>query len=352
MFEDEPYGSNILNMSAAKEIEKFFYEKVEKSMSPLFSTRSNLENIYDKDLIQYLIQEKNILDWKNFKYPYKPLLLLAIYKENKTKEKLFNRWIEIDYQIIKNFYNFITNDYFLYEILENHKSKENWYLGINKDEANKIYNKVIKPSPINHLRSEWFSFDEKSIRLNFENPKDSDVDFFEQKCMRALKVAIPLYDKNFSFSDLVNFDDKEIQEIHTNGIDEKTSEVIRRQYQHIFRKKVLDRDEGKCVICCIKNFNILEACHIKPYAESSDIEKYDFNNGLTFCANHPILFDKGFFTFDDNWKVKIWNSLETNDKDLFFSQYEDCYIKIFCKFAKHKDVFNYLKYHRKNIFKR
>jgi putative restriction endonuclease len=69
--------------------------------------------------------------------------------------------------------------------------------------------------------------------------------------------------------------------------------------QHIFAASIKDRD-GKCIICCIDRPELLQACHIKPFSQcSNQIEQVDSNNGITLCANHHKLFDRGLFTFDE-----------------------------------------------------
>lgn len=351
-------------MSAREQIDLFFKKKVLWGMAPLTFPDIKIYNVDDTEIIDFkemIVNEYKGIDLKKLKYPYKPFLLLSIFKENNTKEKLFNREIEINQNIIKNFYEFISNDYYLFEILKSHKNKENWCfeLGFNKEDADNIYNNVIRPSPITHLESEWFKIIKgRKILLNFDNPTDFDVDYFEDKCNEALQKAIYWY-KNKNWKNLLFTSDQILTDLTTVGLDTITSgfdkkryDVVIREYQYFFRKQVLDRDKGKCLVCCIENKSVLEACHIKPYSISSDIEKYDINNGLTLCANHHKLFDSGYFTFDDNWKVKLFSSISNEDNNLFFLQYEDCWEKIFKSFPNYYQLVKYLNYHQENIFRK
>lgn len=373
-------------MNAQKEIDLFFEEKIMggNSMAPLFSSKSKLE--FDEYFINYLLyifDKKNIdINACNLKYPYKPFLLLSICNENKTKDELFNKWIKIDETITKNFFNFVTNDYILFGFLKNHKNKEEWDLIF---DWKKVYNNVIKTSPVKHLESKWFQVNDDNVLLNFENPSDLDVKYFQYKCEIALKKALPWNKDINSWHDLLNADENVLANIRTNGIDvdldnptqnpinlnkeflnhlfnklniktDTTNEKayrydVRGWYQHIYRKLLFNRDK-KCLICCINNTDVLEACHIKPYSKCNDIEKFDINNGLTLCANHHKLFDSGLFTFDDTWNVKMSKNNSQNDDNLFFLQYEDCWTKIFKNFPNPKNLISYLKYHQNNIFQK
>lgn len=330
-------NSKILN----KDIYQFFIEKINKN-APL-----NIPNdeILKKD-IKELPQNINI---EKIKYPYKPFLLLSIinaFKNNKDiifKENI----ILFNDAIIKNFYDLVTNDYLLFNILKNDKSKKVWELGYNQEVKKSVFS-IMLQGPIKHLESKWFEYQKetKSIKLNFNiNNYEEDCNYLESLCYVAIKKSIPWYqDKdNKEINNILYYD---YNELITNGILEFNSEYQNRKYQHIFRKSVLDRD-GKCLICCIQNTKILEACHIKPYKDSDYMEKYDQNNGITLCSNHHRLFDNGLFTFDKNWNIKISKNLSEYDDNLFFRQYDNCHKQTLLKFPSTN---NYTKFHHNNIF--
>lgn len=326
-----------------KNIYDFFVEKINKN-APL-----NIPNdeILKKD-IKEVLQNQTI---DKIKYPYKPFLVLSIinaFKEN--KEILFKEKIILFHDsIIKNFYNFVTNDYLLFNILKGDKSKKVWELGYN-DQVKKSVFSIMLQGPIKHLDSKWFVYEKetKSVKFNFDsNDYEKDYKDLESLCYLTLKKSIPWY----AFKD-----DKELSNIYydyseliTNGISPlQSNEFQSRKYQHIFRKVVLDRD-GKCLICCIQNTKLLQACHIKPYKDSDDMEKYDFNNGITLCSNHHILFDNGLFSFDQNWNIKISKNMNEIDDNLFFRQYDNCHKKTLLGFSSSN---NYTKFHYNNIFEK
>ena len=83
-----------------------------------------------------------------------------------------------------------------------------------------------------------------------------------------------------------------------------------------FRDRLIQRDES-CVLCGLKNRNLLYASHIKPWSVCKDSnEKLDSNNGLLLCAIHDALFDKGLITFDENGVLLISESVSEDDREL------------------------------------
>lgn len=329
-------NNKILN----NDIYKFFIEKINKNAPLIIPTNTTLE----KDIEEILNKKA-----PQIKYPYKPFLILSIINVLKNnKEFLFKKNISLfDDEIIKNFYDLVTNDYLLFNILKGDKSKKTWELGFNKKVMKSVFS-IMLQGPIRYLESKWFKYNKenKSVKFYFEiNNYEQDFNYLESLCYVAIKKSIPWY-KFKDNKEIANILEYEYSDLITNGIVPTYSEYQNRKYQHIFRKIVLDRD-GKCLICCIENSKIIQACHIKPYKDSNEIEKYDFNNGITLCSNHHILFDNGLFSFDENWNIKISKEINEFDDDLFFRQYDNCHKKTLIKFSSSND---YTKFHYSNIF--
>lgn len=324
------------------QLKKFFNNTVNMN-APL--------KINDKAIIDEINEIENI-QIKQIKYPYKPFLLLSIIKYVETnKSDLFNSKIIINDQIILNFYNLITNDYLLFSILKTNKSKLLWDVGFNKNVKNSVYS-IMRDSPLRHLECQYFHFDKKEksvvIKIDLENNL-INFNTFKEYCLNSLKRCIPWY-FNSTINDIWDFAINDYESVINNVVDYdyhlSVSKI--RKYQHLFRKEVLDRDQ-KCLICCTEHNAVLQACHIKPYSVSNDKEKYDYQNGITLCANHHKLFDQGYFSFDQNWNVVISKSLNEIDDNLFFKQYEGCYQNSFNRFA---NMNIYIDFHKTNIFKR
>ena len=60
---------------------------------------------------------------------------------------------------------------------------------------------------------------------------------------------------------------------------------------------------------------MLVASHIKGWADSTDSEKLDENNGLLLCAHHDALFDKHLISFDDDGNVVVSTQLSATECD-------------------------------------
>lgn len=78
------------------------------------------------------------------------------------------------------------------------------------------------------------------------------------------------------------------------------AEIIRRQGQRAFRKKLLDAYDGKCAVTGCAVAWILEAAHISPY-RGPDTNKAD--NGLLLRADVHTLFDLGLLSIDPETSV-------------------------------------------------
>ena len=134
---------------------------------------------------------------------------------------------------------------------------------------------------------------------------------------------------------------EELNTSHEFGYDQ-TMLIKIRVNQSAFRAKLLFRYK-KCYICGISNQSCLCASHIKPWKDSSPVEKLDIDNGLLLCANHDRLFDRGLITFDGKGKIMISNKLSSTDHKLLNID-SNLIIQLLGNTGK------YMKYHRDNVF--
>ncbi|WP_247233346.1 HNH endonuclease [Telluribacter sp. SYSU D00476] len=95
---------------------------------------------------------------------------------------------------------------------------------------------------------------------------------------------------------------------------ERSGLITSRVGQGWYREQLLQRWEGKCAItgCSVKE--VLIASHIIPWAESSDQERLDPENGILLSPTLDALFDRHLISFDDEGKIII--SRKLSDKDL------------------------------------
>ena len=72
--------------------------------------------------------------------------------------------------------------------------------------------------------------------------------------------------------------------------------------QGAFRVLVIDAYQRRCTVTGEKILPVLEAAHIKPYAQSGP---HAVNNGLLLRADLHILFDRGYLTVDPDLRVHV-----------------------------------------------
>ncbi len=291
----------------------------------------------------------------NLKYPYKPFLILAILEEFGIDS--FKKVISVENSnLIKRFYDFCSFDEQLFKILSSQKSKNQWGLGFNKVLEQSVFS-IMKEGPLDHLQSKnnqnkkWFTWSQKNkiIYLDIDSTNiEKDVENLKELCHFTVLKCLPWFERQAGVEYLISTGEN-LKNIGFIIGENQFNLVQKRERQHLFRKDVLDRDQ-KCLICCIENYNILQACHIKPYANCDDSEKYDDENGITLCLNHHKLFDKGLFTLNKNAKVEISKNLLEDDIHLFFKQYEPCHSVTINSFDSSIFKNKFWDYHNKNIF--
>lgn len=118
---------------------------------------------------------------------------------------------------------------------------------------------------------------------------------------------------NYDISNL----DKEVGNVELEEIDEPVSkyssldgtdaliEGKTRIGQLKLRNNILKLYDNQCAFCNISHPKLLVASHIKPWAKSSKEERVDNSNAILLCGTHDKLFDRGFITLDDNFKIII-----------------------------------------------
>jgi len=125
---------------------------------------------------------------------------------------------------------------------------------------------------------------------------------------------------------------------------EKQRLVSARIGQGWFREKLIALWQG-CAVTKCNEISILRASHIKPWRYSDNQERLDVYNGLLLTPNLDLLFDKGFISFKENGEIIISKKMNT-DNILRLGVAHDM------KITTQKQHFSYLKWHRKNIFKK
>jgi len=77
-----------------------------------------------------------------------------------------------------------------------------------------------------------------------------------------------------------------------------------RTKQNLFRRR-LQTVEAGCRLTGVKDLRFLRASHMKPWADSSDQERVDANNGLLLTPSADLLFDRGWISFRDEGTLLV-----------------------------------------------
>ena len=291
-------------------------------------------------------------DISNYKYPYKPILIISIIINIKNIDLLFNSKIIIDENspITKTYYDLLTNSEAIFNFLKLHNSKEEWFEIYNQQVKRQVVSNIFN-NPAKKLKAEGFWYVNKKqkyieMRVNGTHDELEKLKtILLDESLKCLRKCVPDY-KDLNLNEICTYDEYLMQRLRDGfGLNEN-KEKQGRKYQHIFSKKIFNRDR-KCMICCLDLPELLEAAHIKPYSTChNDLERYDENNGILLCCNHHKLYDRGLFTFEIDGTIKISKTLNDPDNYLLIKTFEPCYRKNSYYYAK-----EYINFHQKNIFR-
>ena len=119
--------------------------------------------------------------------------------------------------------------------------------------------------------------------------------------------------------------------------------------QGAFRVLITDAYSRKCSISGERTLPVLEAAHIKPYAESGP---HFISNGLLLRSDLHKLFDSGYLTITDEYKIEVSNRIKQeyeNGKEHY--QYHGKILHNIPNKDMNKPNKNYIEWHNSNIFK-
>lgn len=142
--------------------------------------------------------------------------------------------------------------------------------------------------------------------------------------------------------------DKIIENIQANAKlkqTEKESIVKSRIGQGDFRKKLIEKYNGACMITGLTDTRLLVASHIKPWSVSSNEDRLDAENGFLLNSLFDKMFDLGIITFKYNGMMIVSNSIKKKNLDILNLNVSRTYdLK-----ATQKLLVN-LEYHRDMVF--
>ncbi len=141
--------------------------------------------------------------------------------------------------------------------------------------------------------------------------------------------------------------EKAISDYATLAETERIAIVKSRVGQGLFRKRLIDKYKGACIITGVSAKKLLVASHIKPWAVSNNEERLSEENGLLLSPTYDKLFDYGLISFSNQGNMIISSQLSDEDKTkLHLSTNIQYDLKMSSKMMEHLD------YHRDIIFVR
>jgi 5-methylcytosine-specific restriction enzyme A len=150
-----------------------------------------------------------------------------------------------------------------------------------------------------------------------------DVDYFETKdTSGAIRIGIkfffkkagaqiPIYPGITTRSPII--EDPHVQvKLDIPGITERKGLVTSRVGQGAYRKRIVHRWEYKCAVTGFDQLDVLIASHIVPWADATDNERLDVDNGILLSPTYDALFDRHLITFENNGKIILSDSIDFN----------------------------------------
>lgn len=113
---------------------------------------------------------------------------------------------------------------------------------------------------------------------------------------------------------------KEALQTKTFDIDTSNTEIMGitkvRINQSVLRDYVLENYENKCSLCNISKRDLLVCSHIKPWSVDEK-NRLNPSNAICFCALHDKLFDRGYFSLNDNYHIIFGKKADLSISMLF-----------------------------------
>lgn len=141
--------------------------------------------------------------------------------------------------------------------------------------------------------------------LDLNGDKRQGIKFFMKRKGISIPVVYPNTFQNLSVaeSELLPY------ELNIPNVTERTGLVNSRVGQGAYRKRIIHRWEYKCAVTSFNKLDILIASHIVPWAEATDLERLDVNNGILLSPTYDALFDRHLITFNEKGKIILTDQI-------------------------------------------
>lgn len=149
---------------------------------------------------------------------------------------------------------------------------------------------------------------------------------------------------NSSIEKMLNITDKDLV-----GKD-KEAIVKQRVNQDAFRSMILNLYEKRCAITGINIPSLLVASHIIPWSVNQQ-ERLNPENGLCLSALYDVAFDKGFISFDNQYRVILAEKLKYYKTEPYFGKhFASIEGQIITLPEYHRPNTSFLEWHRDCVF--
>lgn len=118
--------------------------------------------------------------------------------------------------------------------------------------------------------------------------------------------------------------------------------------QGAFRVVVTDAYQRRCAITGEKTLPVLQAAHIKPYAAEGP---HSVNNGLLLKSDFHTLFDEGYITIDEDYRIDVSKRLHEdygNGRDYY--KYHGQKLLVLPERKIELPSREFLRWHNENVF--
>ncbi len=113
--------------------------------------------------------------------------------------------------------------------------------------------------------------------------------------------------------------------------------------ERTFHARMMPLWAHQCTICGIDLPIVLQATRAKPRKDCTKEERIDPYNGILLCANHAILYKKGYIAFDGQGKIHIAEEMSEENHKKFGIHRQ-------IKIARMEQNKPYIKWHKRYLF--
>ncbi len=150
---------------------------------------------------------------------------------------------------------------------------------------------------------------------------------------------------------VANIEDSKNQFIINEPVEQYGNSVLTkvRLGQGAFRVLLTDTYQRKCAISGEKTLPVLEAAHIKPYAQSGT---HEISNGLLLRSDIHKLFDTGYVTITNDLKVEVSKRIkEEFENGREYYKFQGQSLAVIPQEIINRPNSGYIEWHNNNIFK-